>query len=404
VTVAPERAAPAKPRPPHTVVEHHAGCPPHLPHGVVSADGHLLACRTTPREAQDLALGLDISDAALAPGWETADSPAVTAPAATWDQDGDDYLDVTAAFKDAELRDANGKWTREGLASKVASLAVRTRVVHQGHDVDRTASKGYRVRLKGGEVQHYEHPRDAAQAAFEGRHHTPGKVQVPVKAPAGNDGGGIKVEVKRPQYRGPARPPLPPAQPPPHDSTELTRHAQGAGNLGYDAVQLRPTTASRNARKHLTAANDALRLGDAAKAQQHLAQAHGALRSHYASTPDPADAELAGVLAGRARGLHNAVSDYAVSHGQARPRPLSPVTRCPGTPTGPGNCPRAPPPAPPGTPAPPRSATPPPPATSTTAASTRPSPRWVKPTGRSATTTTPCRIPATTPRPAAPPS
>jgi hypothetical protein len=73
-----------KPGPVHAVIENHPGCPPHLPHGVTDSDGHLLACHATKREAQDIALHLDISDATPAPtpGGNTADSPSVSAAAA----------------------------------------------------------------------------------------------------------------------------------------------------------------------------------------------------------------------------------------------------------------------------------------------------------------------------------
>lgn len=112
-------------------------------------------------------------------GQQTTQPPPATASAAQdvppgWDEDGDDYVDVSAAFDPAELRDAHGKWTKEGLIKKIASLKVRQRVGFNGHDIDRTASKGYRVRLKTGEVQHYEKPEDAGHAAYHGKHFTPG--------------------------------------------------------------------------------------------------------------------------------------------------------------------------------------------------------------------------------------
>lgn len=83
---------------------------------------------------------------------------------------GEEYEDVTAKFNPAEGRDEHGRWTLGGLISKVESLDVRQRVGHQGVDIDRTAGKGYRVRLKSGEVQHYDQPGDAAKAAHQGKH------------------------------------------------------------------------------------------------------------------------------------------------------------------------------------------------------------------------------------------
>lgn len=106
----------------------------------------------------------------------TAALDQVAAWIAGWDEDGDDYLDVSAAFNPAEPRDPHsGKWTLEGLISKTAKLEVRQRVGHRGADIDRTQTKGYRVRLKSGEVGYYERHQDAAKAAFEQKHFTPGK-------------------------------------------------------------------------------------------------------------------------------------------------------------------------------------------------------------------------------------
>lgn len=90
----------------------------------------------------------------------------------------DEYEDVTAKFNPAEGRDEHGRWTLGGLISKVESLDVRQRVGHQGVDIDRTAGKGYRVRLKSGEVQHYDHPGDAAKAAHQGKHFAPSQTRV----------------------------------------------------------------------------------------------------------------------------------------------------------------------------------------------------------------------------------
>lgn len=96
---------------------------------------------------------------------------------------GELFLDMTALFlakfDPHELRGPDGKWSLSGLEKRAGALDVRQRFVHQGHDVDRTANKGYRVRLKSGEVQHYDRPEDAAMAAFNGKHHTPGAAVSP---------------------------------------------------------------------------------------------------------------------------------------------------------------------------------------------------------------------------------
>jgi hypothetical protein len=45
----------------HVVIENHPGCPTREPHGVVTGDGHLLACHATPQEARAIAEKLDLS-------------------------------------------------------------------------------------------------------------------------------------------------------------------------------------------------------------------------------------------------------------------------------------------------------------------------------------------------------
>jgi hypothetical protein len=125
---------------------------------------------------------------------------------AGWDQDGGDYLDVTAAFNDLELRDEHGRWTLGGLVKKAEGLAVRQRFGHNGHDVDRTANKGYRVRLKTGEVQHYDKAADAARAAHEGKHFNPGGVPVKDHAPTPPR---VKEHVKPPKPDVAKYPPVP---------------------------------------------------------------------------------------------------------------------------------------------------------------------------------------------------
>lgn len=76
-----------------------------------------------------------------------------------------------AKFNPAELRDKRGKWSHGSLSKAIGALQVRTRMGVNGHDIDRTSSKGFRVRLKSGEVQHYNQPDDAARAALEEKHH-----------------------------------------------------------------------------------------------------------------------------------------------------------------------------------------------------------------------------------------
>jgi hypothetical protein len=99
--------------------------------------------------------------------------------AASGDLGDGEVVDVTAAFDPGEARDPHGKW----VSGAVSGLAVRQRIGYHGHDIDRTRGKGYRVRLKSGEVQHYEHPEHAAKAAVEGKHFTPGeaKPEAPAK-------------------------------------------------------------------------------------------------------------------------------------------------------------------------------------------------------------------------------
>jgi hypothetical protein len=132
-------------------------------------------------------------------------APAKTAAS---DDDDDCYVDVTAAFDAAahdfiesehprgyhgrfghgtrpaglpsEAAPGRGRVRTVGdLAERASRLEVRQRVGYAGHDLDRTANKGYRVRLKTGEVQHYDKPEHAAKAAFEGKHFTPREVSRP---------------------------------------------------------------------------------------------------------------------------------------------------------------------------------------------------------------------------------
>jgi GNAT superfamily N-acetyltransferase len=102
------------------------------------------------------------------PGGHAPGGPAASGD----DSDGEGpYVNVTARFDPGEKRDPDGKW----VAGAVKALDVRQRVGFKGHDIDRTKGKGYRVRLKSGEVRHYERPEHAAQAALLGAHFTPGE-------------------------------------------------------------------------------------------------------------------------------------------------------------------------------------------------------------------------------------
>jgi hypothetical protein len=107
---------------PHTVVENHPGCPSHLPHGLTDAGGHLLACHATKKEAQDIALQLDVGDASPAPSVPGAlpDSPAVTA-AATGAATGHwDDVELIAAGE-WELSTGPASFTTADLQSAVAA-------------------------------------------------------------------------------------------------------------------------------------------------------------------------------------------------------------------------------------------------------------------------------------------
>jgi hypothetical protein len=75
-----------------------------------------------------------------------------------------------AAFNPDQPRDKEGRW----LADALKHMPARTQISHRGHTIDSTANKGFRVRLKSGEVRHYQRPEDAAKAAREGKHHDPG--------------------------------------------------------------------------------------------------------------------------------------------------------------------------------------------------------------------------------------
>lgn len=100
----------AAPKPPHAVVEHHAACPAHAPHGVVNADGHLLACKTTPAEAHDIALKLDVSDGT---GWDTPGSSG--APAAS----GPDGFDPAAVARLVGAASKTGDGGHPGAAERL---------------------------------------------------------------------------------------------------------------------------------------------------------------------------------------------------------------------------------------------------------------------------------------------
>lgn len=142
------------------------------------------------------------------PDYDQWDQWLAAAPAAGWDQDGDDYLDITAILDAADAAAAGfdparhprgwhgrfGHGTRPDsepqpapprdrsvaeLGERARQLSVRQRFGYHGADVDRTASKGFRVRLAAGEVQHYDHPYDAGRAARDGKHFDPRQVTHP---------------------------------------------------------------------------------------------------------------------------------------------------------------------------------------------------------------------------------
>jgi hypothetical protein len=141
-----------------TVAYGHHACPPSHPYAVIGHDGGKVTCHADKAAAQDLARHLNVPDAyALTPGGG---------------------IDVGAAFNPDQPRDKEGRW----LAEALKNLPVRRQLGFRGHTIDTTANKGYRVRLKTGEVRHYRSHEDAARAAREGKHHDAGTP--PPKAPA----------------------------------------------------------------------------------------------------------------------------------------------------------------------------------------------------------------------------
>jgi peptidoglycan hydrolase-like protein with peptidoglycan-binding domain len=197
----------------YQVEERHPECPVDKPYGVTGPDGKV-RCHASRGEAQDFAVTLNYPDVDMtaAPGGVQVGATArrgVQFVPAGWDEDGDDYVDVTgAAWVEGEHpRGRHGKFAHVGeLASKVSGLAVRQRTGFQGHDIDRTAGKGFRVRLKSGEVAHYETADHAAKAAWEGKHHAPGAPAHPqgpatTKEPAGPSRG-TQVRVHSGKYAG----------------------------------------------------------------------------------------------------------------------------------------------------------------------------------------------------------
>lgn len=106
-----------------------------------------------------------------------------------------------AKFNPAELRDKRGKWSHGSLSKAIGALQVRTRMGVNGHDIDRTGSKGFRVRLKSGEVQHYNLPDDAARAALEEKHHDAPGFKEPLRPRL--------IKVNEPKPKPPAKPKTP---------------------------------------------------------------------------------------------------------------------------------------------------------------------------------------------------